>query len=1000
MGKRLSRVAKEFGVGVATLVSFLKEKGYSDVGPNSKIEDKAYELINEKFKDSKKLKEAVEKKSKELEQNKIKKGEENTEEVKSVEKTEEVESEEEEDIVLIKDNTALEDSNVLETPVEAEKEEVKIEKPKVLGKINLDELKKKPSPKTHKKEEVKKETKDKDVVEQVEESKEKENVSETEKKPQIKKPKVLGKIEIEDKTKKKAKKANKKLETKEKKNSEEKEKKVIHKEKDVQTISEEKDTGKTQEIKNEQEQVPEEKHTGSEKEVEENYIPTEKPQLEGPKVLGKIELKEEKKHPKVKKVLSSEEVDLKKSKKPKKFKKDKDKKDKKEHFSKDKEREKDRYKDRKDKDKFDWKKKKKKKGVIRKEVDQEEVEKQFKETTSRLSARQKSKAVKYRREKRKIKREQLEEELREQMDNTKIKVTEFVSVSELASLMDVDPSEVIKVCMELGLFVSINQRLDKEVIPLIAENFGYEVEFKTIEDEIKEFEEIEEDKEEDLVPRPPIVTVMGHVDHGKTKLLDYIRKTNVIAGEAGGITQHIGAYSVEVEGKKITFIDTPGHEAFTAMRARGAQVTDIALIVIAADDGVMPQTVEAINHAQAAGVEMIFVFNKIDKETANPDRIREQLANMNILVEEWGGKYMTQEISAKTGQGIPELLEKLLTLAELLELKANPNAPASGTVIESSLERGRGYVATLLVQRGTLRMRDLVVAGTHYGRVKSMFNERGAKVKEATPSVPVQVLGLDGAPEAGDKFKVVESDDIAKDITNKRKQLLREQSFSARKMVTLEELGRRLQLGSFQEVNFIIKADTNGSVEALADSILKLSVDEIKVNVIHKAVGQISENDVMLAAASDAVIIAFQVRASSSARTLAEKEKVEIRYYSIIYDVLEDIKKAMEGMLSAEVKEEVIGSAEVLQVFKVSKVGKIAGCRVVDGKIKKEANVRVLRDGVVVYDGKILSLKHYQNDVDVVNSGQECGIGIENFNDIKVGDSIEAYEKVEVKRKL
>jgi translation initiation factor IF-2 len=526
------------------------------------------------------------------------------------------------------------------------------------------------------------------------------------------------------------------------------------------------------------------------------------------------------------------------------------------------------------------------------------------------------------------------------------------------------------------------------------------VEFKTIEDEIKEFDEIEEDNEEDLVPRPPIVTIMGHVDHGKTKLLDYIRNTNVVAGEAGGITQHIGAYSVEIDDKKITFIDTPGHEAFTAMRARGAQVTDIAVIVIAADDGVMPQTVEAINHAQAAGVEMIFAINKIDKPTANPDRIREQLANMNILVEEWGGKYMTQEISAKTGQGVDELLDKILTLAELMELKANPNAPASGTVIESSLEKGRGYVATLLVQRGTLKIRDLVVSGIYYGRVKVLQNERGQKVEKAGPSTPVQILGLDGAPDAGDKFKVVDDEDLAKEITNKRKQLLREQTLKTRKHITLDEIARRLQMGNFQELNFIVKADVVGSVEALTDSILKLSTNELKVNVIHKAVGQITESDVMLAAASDAVIIGFNVRPSAGARKLAEQEQVDIRLYSIIYDALEDIKKAMEGMLSPEIKEEVIGSAEVLEVFKISKVGKIAGCKVVDGKIKKDAKVRVIRDGIVVYEGNILSLKHYQNDVDVVNTGQECGIGIENFNDIKKGDFIEAFETVEIKRKL
>ena len=554
--------------------------------------------------------------------------------------------------------------------------------------------------------------------------------------------------------------------------------------------------------------------------------------------------------------------------------------------------------------------------------------------------------------------------------------------------------------MELDMLVSINQRLDADVIPLIAENFGYEVEFKTIEDEIKEFEEIEEDKEEDLKPRPPVVTIMGHVDHGKTKLLDYIRNTNVVAGEAGGITQHIGAYSVDLNGNKITFIDTPGHEAFTAMRARGAQVTDIAIIVIAADDGIMPQTVEAINHAQVAGVEMIFAINKIDKPTANPDRIYEQLANLNILVEKWGGKYVSQEISAKTGKGVDELLEKILTLAELMELKANPNTLASGTVIESSLEKGKGYVATLLVQRGTLRVRDLVVSGIHYGRVKVIQNERGQKIKEAGPSMPVQILGLDGAPDAGDKFKVIDNEDLAKDITNKRKQLLREQTIKTQKHITLEEIGRRLQMGNFLELNFIIKADVIGSVEALADSILKLSTSDLKINVIHKAVGQITESDVMLASASNAIIVGFNVRPSAGARKLAEQEQVDIRLYSIIYDAIEDLKKAMEGMLSPEIKEEILGSAEVLEVFKISKVGKIAGCKVVEGKIKKDAKVRVIRDGIVIYDGEILSLKHFQNDVDVVHNGQECGIGIKNFNDVKKGDTIEAYKTLEIQRKL
>ncbi len=985
MGKRLAQIAKEYNISPRTLMQFLKDLGQKSISPNSKIEDpEILKKIEEKYASSKKLKEEAEKKSQEIRNEKLRKiGISDVQEETSPHTTDEPEAEDE-DVVLVTDPNAIaeeeikqetekekqpevkEDKKVDEEKSEEhtsdkksdeleEKEEPKLEGPKVLGKIDLEATKpkKKKEKKSEKKETVKAE-KPSETTE-IKEEKDKE-------KPTTVKEEVKA---IVDKENKQDEPKEEKLETPEDKKPEEA-----------------KDSKEKEEVKT----------TEEPKEVEEdNYIKTEKPHLEGPKVLGKIELKEEPK--KVKKVVSSDDIDFKKSKKKKKSKDEKSHKDSsKEHKQ-----------EFKEKDKFSKKKKKKdkkKKQFVKKEVNQEEVEKQLKETMSKLSSRQKSKAVKYRREKRQAKREILERELQEQMQDNKIKVTEFITVSELASLMDVPATEVVKVCMDLGLFVSINQRLEADVIPLIAENFGYEVEFKTIEDEIKEFEEIEEDNEEDLQPRPPVVTIMGHVDHGKTKLLDYIRNTNVVAGEAGGITQHIGAYSVDIEGKKITFIDTPGHEAFTAMRARGAQVTDIAIIVIAADDGIMPQTVEAINHAQAAGVEIIFAINKIDKPTANPDRVREQLANMNILVEEWGGKYMTQEISAKTGQGVDELLEKILTLAELMELKANPNAPASGTVIESSMEKGRGYVATLLVQRGTLHIRDLVVSGIYYGRVRAMQNEHGKKVTEATPSTPVQILGLDGAPDAGDKFKVVESDDIAKEITTKRKQLLREQTLKTRKHLTLDEIGRRLQMGNFQELNFIVKADVVGSVEALTDSILKLSTDELNVNVIHKAVGQITESDVMLAAASDAVIIGFNVRPSAGARKLAEQEHVEIRLYSIIYDALEDIKKAMEGMLSPEVKEEVLGSAEVLQVFKVSKVGKVAGCKVIDGKIKKEAKVRVIRDGVVVYDGNILSLKRYQTDVDVVNTGQECGIGIENFNDIKVGDIIEAYEKVEIQRKL
>ena len=580
-----------------------------------------------------------------------------------------------------------------------------------------------------------------------------------------------------------------------------------------------------------------------------------------------------------------------------------------------------------------------------------------------------------------------------------MKVAEFVSVNEIATMMDVPVVDVISACMSIGLYVAINQRLDADAISLVAEEFGFTVNFISVEAEEETVTE-EEDNEKDLMPRPPIVTVMGHVDHGKTKLLDYIRNANVVAGESGGITQHIGAYSVDVKGKEITFLDTPGHEAFTAMRARGAQVTDIAIIVVAADDGLMPQSIEAINHAQAAGVPMVFAINKIDKPSANPEKVKEQLSQMNILLEDWGGKYQSQEISAKQGTNIDLLLEKVLLEAELLDLKANPNTSASGVVIESTLEKGRGYVATILVQRGTLRMKDIVIAGSYYGHSKAMFNERNKKIEEAGPSKPLILLGLNGAPQAGDKFKVVESASEAKEITTKRQQLIREQSFRTKKHITLDEIGRRLKIGNFKELSFVVKGDVDGSIEAMSDAIIKLSNDEIQVNVIHKAVGQISESDVMLAAASDAVILGFQVRPSVAARQLAEKEEVEIRLYSIIYDAINEVKDAMEGMLSPEIKETIQGSAEVKEVFKITKVGKIAGCQVVEGKILRDSQVRIIRDGIVVYTGVLESLKRYKDDVSEVKSGMECGLNVENFKDIKVGDIIEAFMETEVKRKL
>ncbi len=651
---------------------------------------------------------------------------------------------------------------------------------------------------------------------------------------------------------------------------------------------------------------------------------------------------------------------------------------------------------------FSKKEKKKKnapKPVLRPEISDEEVQKQIKDTLARLTTKGgKSKGALHRKEKRMEARARVDEEMeRTQAEQSTLKVTEFVTVSELATMMNVSVTDVITACMNLGLMVSINQRLDAEALVIVAEEFGFKVEFVSVE--IQEAIEEEEEEEENLITRPPIVTVMGHVDHGKTSLLDNIRKTNVIEGEAGGITQHIGAYSVDLNGRKITFLDTPGHEAFTAMRARGAKVTDVAIIIVAADDNVMPQTIEAINHAQAAGVPMVFAINKIDKPGANPDHIKEQLANMNYLVEDWGGKYQSQEISAKKGINLDKLLEKVLLEAELLDLKANPNRKAVGSVIESTLDKGRGYVATVLVQNGTLHVGDVILAGTYSGRVKAMFNERGQKVDVAPPSTPVLVLGLNGAPQAGDTFNVMDDDRSAREIANKREQLQRVQNLRTQKHVTLDEIGRRIAIGNFKELNIIVKGDVDGSIEAMTDSLIKLSKEEVQVNVIHKAVGQISESDVLLAAASNAIIVGFQVRPSAGARKLAEKEEIEIRLYSIIYDAINDIKDAIEGMLEPVTKEEIVCSVEVLETFRISKVGTIAGGVVREGKITRNTPIRVIRDGIVIYTGHLGSLKRFKDDVKEVTSGMECGLNIESFNDIRVGDVVEGYETVEVKRK-
>ncbi len=637
---------------------------------------------------------------------------------------------------------------------------------------------------------------------------------------------------------------------------------------------------------------------------------------------------------------------------------------------------------------------------VRTEVDEGEVQKQIKETLARLTTKGKSKGSRYRREKRDlISLKNRESEDRIEEEKNILKVTEFVSANELASMMNVPVTEIISTCMNLGLFVSINQRLDAETLALLADEFGHKIEF--VSAELQETVREEEDEEEELKPRPPIVTVMGHVDHGKTKLLDHIRRTNVIAGEAGGITQHIGAYAVQLDdGRKLTFLDTPGHEAFTAMRARGAQITDIAIIVIAADDGVMPQTKEAINHASAAGVPIVFAINKIDKPTANPEKIKEALANMNFLVEDWGGKYQSQEISAKSGLNVDALLEKVLLEAEMLDLKANPDKPAVGTIIESSLDKGRGFTATVLVKAGTLRVGDIMIAGTAYGHIKAMYNERGGKVDEVGPATPALVLGLNGAPQAGDKFNVMDSDRDAKDIATKRAQLQREQGLRTQKHITLDEIGRRIAIGNFQELNIIVKGDVDGSVEALSDSLIKLSTPEIQLNVIHKAVGQISESDILLAAASNAIIVGFQVRPSFNARKLAEKEEIDIRLYSIIYDAIEEIRSAMEGMLSPELKEEIVATLEVRDTFKVTKVGTVAGCYVKEGKITRNTKIRVIRDGIVIYTGELGSLKRFKDDVKEVVGGYECGLNISNFNDLKVGDIVEGYQQVEVKKTL
>jgi translation initiation factor IF-2 len=964
---RLSKAAREFNVGISTIVEFLGKKGHEiDSNPNSKLDPDLYDLLQEEYS----LDLNVKKESEKLTLKNLRERQESL----SLEDVKETAEQEEGEELIIKDHTG---GTADAAPV-AEKEAVPAEEPVAAEETPPAE----PKGKTR--------------------AKKSEEVAEKEAEPQVAEggPRVVGKIDLDSMNQKTrpGKKAKAKAEEKEagKEVVQEAEEAVKAEagevapeavEKEAEAVKAEAGTTEAESADVGKEVAEEvEESVSEEKEKDEtNLIPTRVEKLTGPTVVGRIELPK-KKEPKKKPVASSaDDQSLDQKKKRKRIKKETGPVDI------------ERQKAGAARDKAG----KKRKRTARPEVNEEEVQQQIKDTLAKLTSKgAKSKTSKYRREKRDAVQAKLQEESeqQEQMQNI-LQVTEFVSVSELASMMSVPPTEVIQTCMNLGLFVSINQRLDAETMALVADEFDYKVEFVSV-DVVASIKD-EDDDPEDLIPRPPIVTVMGHVDHGKTKLLDVVRHANVVAGEAGGITQHIGAYGVELEGgRKITFLDTPGHEAFTAMRARGAQITDVAIIVVAADDGVKPQTVEAINHAAAAGVPIVFAINKIDLQTANPEKIKEELANMNYMVEDWGGKYQSQEISAKGNKNIEELLEKVLLEAELLELKANPEKAARGTVIESTLDRGRGNIATILVESGTLEIGDVVLAGQYYGHVKAMFNERGKKIKSAGPSTPALILGLNGAPQAGESFNVMDTDKEAKEIANKREQLQREQELRTTKHITLDEIGRRIAIGNFQELNVIVKGDVDGSIEALSDSLIKLSTEEIQVNIKHKAVGQISESDILLAAASNAIVIGFQVRPSLSARKLAEKEQIDIRLYSIIYDAIEEVKAAMEGMLTPEIREEIVGTLEILETFKITKVGTIAGCIVREGKIKRANKVRLIRDGIVIYSGELGSLKRFKDDAKEVVSGLECGLNIENFNDIKVGDMVEAYEETELKKTL
>jgi translation initiation factor IF-2 len=977
---RLNKAARDFNISMQTVVEFLAKKGYEiEAKPNTKLDPEMVEALEMEFHNDKVLKQEIAEKNKEANK---KLGSLSLEDMKD-------ESEEKQN----------EDFDFVE-PTEAQEETV-VEKEEPVA-----EVAEEPAAEVNEEEESVEETAEvaeektvQEPVAEVEEKKEEEEpaaeTAEEKKEEETGGIKVVGKIDIDSINQKtrpdKKSKAQKRQEAENKKQEarkkeEEKKADAVRAEKvgaekaakaAEQKAVEEKAKAKAEEAKAEAAAAAESKK-------EDNFIKTKYEKLSGPTVVGKIDLPSEQKPKKKngkKLVASSNDA-------PAGSKKAKNKRPRIDKSAK--------VSQGNAKDKGQGKHKGHK-YVQKHEPSEEEIQKQMKETLARLQGSSKSKASKHRREKRAHIADAAKQKALDQEGENVLKVTEFLTANELASMMDVNVIEVINKCMALGLFVSINQRLDAETIQIVAEEFGYATKFVDVDEEEDVHEEEEVDNPDELVPRNPIVTVMGHVDHGKTKLLDYIRHANVVAGEAGGITQHIGAYEVELpDGRKITFLDTPGHEAFTAMRARGAKVTDIAIIVIAADDAVMPQTKEAITHAQAAGVPIVFAFNKMDKPGANADKIKEQLANMNILVEDWGGKFQSQEISAISGMGVDELLEKVLLEAEMLELKANPNKPATGTVLEASLDKGRGFVANILVQNGTLRKGDVLVAGPVYGKVKALYNERNKLIDEAGPATPALLLGLTGAPQAGDLFKVYKDEKEARAIANKRQQLLREQSLRTKKHITLDEIGRRIAIGDFKELNLIIKGDVDGSIEALSDELLKLSTEEVQVNVIHKAVGAITETDVMLASASDAIIIGFMVRPVPQARKLAEKEQVDIRTYSIIYQAKEEIEDAIKGMLTVKTEEKIVCNLEVRETFKVSKVGTVAGCYVLDGKITRNTKIRLIRDGIVIYTGNLGSLKRFKDDVKEVSAGYECGLNIENFNDIKVGDIIEGYEIVEV----